>query len=465
MRAYILERILVTLPVMGEDQEKRFSACSPTARRIGFHSVLAVRWCTQICGFACHNGHTDALVSSMPEVFVGRQPIYTRQLDVFAYELLFRSGEGEEASVMDGDQATSQVILNTFMEMGLDTIVGQKLAFINLTRDFILQDYAPVFPADRVVLEVLEDIPVDAELIEAVRRLSDQGYTIALDDFIYHERLQPLMEIADIIKVDVLALDKAALREHQAVLQQYNVKLLAEKVETQDEFRYCRELGFDYFQGYFFCKPEVIKGQRVPANRLVSLQLLARLQDPEADFRELEGLISQDVSLSYKLLRVINSAFYSLPRKVDSLRQALLMLGTRLITTWVSLIILAGIDDKPHELMVTAMVRAKMCELLAQALGRPGTDTFFTVGLFSALDALMDSPMEDVLRALPLSDDITAALLQYEGILGAALRCVLAYERGDWQAVSCPGLDSAAIKDAYLRAIAWTTETSGKLTG
>jgi EAL and modified HD-GYP domain-containing signal transduction protein len=399
----------------------------------------------------------------MQDVFVGRQPIYDRQLDVYAYELLFRSGEGNQARVMDGDQATSQVILNTFMEIGLETIVGPKLAFINLTRDFILQDYSFVFPAGRVVMEVLEDIPVDTELLNAVRRLSTQGYLIALDDFIYHERLQPLVELADIIKVDILALDQRALQEHVATLRQYKVQLLAEKVETQDHFKYCRELGFDYFQGYFFCKPEVIRGQRVPANRMTTLQLLVKLQDPETDFAELEALVSRDVSLSYKLLRVVNSAFYALPQKVDSLRQALLRLGTRQIATWISLILLSRIDDKPHELMVTAIVRAKMCELLAQALKHPNKDMFFTVGLFSALDALMNSPMEEILASLPLSHDITSALLHNVGVLGETLRCVLAYERGDWEAVNCTGVDGSTITEAYLQAITWTTATSNTL--
>jgi EAL and modified HD-GYP domain-containing signal transduction protein len=399
----------------------------------------------------------------MHDVFVGRQPIYNRRLDVIAYELLFRSSESNQAGFLDGDQATSQVVLNTFMEIGLETIVGQKPAFINLTRDFILQDYSQVFPADRVVMEVLEDVAVDDQLIEAVRGLSAQGYTIALDDFIYHESLHTLVEIADIIKVDILALDRAALQEHVTILGHYDVKLLAEKVETQDDFKYCKDLGFDFFQGYFFCKPEVIKGRRIPANRLVILQLLVKLQDPETDFGELELIVSRDVSLSYKLLRIINSAFYSLPRQIDSLRQALLMLGTRFITSWVSLIILSGIDDKPHELMITAMTRAKMCELLATALGHRNQESFFIVGLFSALDALMDSPMEEVLESVPLSDEIRAALLEYEGILGTSLHCVLAYERGNWHEVHCPGLDHGAITDAYLGAIAWTAKADTQL--
>jgi EAL and modified HD-GYP domain-containing signal transduction protein len=239
--------------------------------------------------------------------------------------------------------------------------------------------------------------------------------------------------------------------------------LLAEKVETLDDFTYCKALGFDYFQGYFFCKPEIIKGHRAPANRLTTLQLLAKLRDPTVDFRELEELISRDVALSYKLLRLVNSTLYALPRKVDSLQQALHLLGTEFITTWVSLIILSGIDDKPHELMMTAMVRAKMCELLAQSLGHTDTAAFFTAGLFSALEALMDGTGEEVLRSLPLSDDLMAALLRYEGVLGAVLHCVLAYERGDWHVVSCPGLDKTTIAYAYLQAFNWAFKMSARL--
>ncbi len=400
----------------------------------------------------------------MRDIFIGRQPIYNQQLEVFAYELLFRSGEGHGAGIIDGDQATSQVVLNTFMEFGLDTIVGQKLAFINFTRDFILQDYSHVFPAERVVVEVLENIPVDAALIEAVRALSSQGYTIALDDFIYHDDLRPLVEVADIVKVDLLALDRDTLRKHVALLRQYDVRLLAEKVETRDDFEYCKALGFEYFQGYFFCKPDVIKGQRSPANRLTILQLLARLQDPDVEFRELEEIISRDVALSYKLLRVVKAAFYGLPRKVDSLRRALLLLGTKVIASWVSMIILAGIDDKPHELMLTAMIRAKMCELLGRAMAQQNTAAFFTVGLFSALDALLDTPMSEVLKSLPLSDDITQALLRQEGLLGRTLHCVLAYERGSWDDLTLLNLEPSQIRHAYLEAIAWATETSSTLT-
>ena len=185
------------------------------------------------------------------DIFVGRQPIFDRQLNVVAYELLFRSSEVNEAGPLEPYQATAQVLLNTFLGIGLDTLVGDKRAFVNFSRGFLLLDYVQLFPADRVGIEVLENTVVDAELLEEVRSLSAQGYTIALDDFTYDDSLQPLVALADIIKLDVRALDRSALEEHVALLRQYEVKLLAEKVETRDEFTACQDLGFDYFQGYF----------------------------------------------------------------------------------------------------------------------------------------------------------------------------------------------------------------------
>ena len=195
--------------------------------------------------FRCAPQHT---LSPIYEVFVGRQPIYTQQLDVFAYELLFRRGEMQHAEVTDGNQATAHVLVNTFLELGLDTLVGSKGAFINLTRDFLLQDYSLVFPADRVVLEVLEDVVVDDDVLAALRNLSAQGYIIALDDFCYQEHLRPLVELADIIKIDVLASGRTTVAEQVKLLRHYDVQLLAEKVETQEDFTYYKTLGFEYFQ-------------------------------------------------------------------------------------------------------------------------------------------------------------------------------------------------------------------------
>lgn len=399
----------------------------------------------------------------MRSIFIGRQPIYDRALQVFAYELLYRSGEENSAGMPDGDAATSQVILNAFTEIGIENLVGEHLAFINLTRGFIIGDNPLPLTQGKVVLEVLEDIVVDDALIDAVRKLSQAGYLIALDDFIFHESLRPLVDVADIIKIDVRALTRETVSAHVTELRRSKARLLAEKVETQEEFDYYKELGFDYFQGYFFSRPKVIKRHAIPANRLAILRLLGRLHDPEVAIKELEALISQDVSLSYRLLRYINSAFFALPRKVESLHQAIVYLGNASIKTWVTLIALSGIDDKPSELLTVALVRGKMCELLAERLNLPGKDSYFIVGLFSALDAMMDVPLEQVVENLPLSPLVVAALLKHEGQAGGALHCTLAYEKNEWDQIDCRQMEKGVIVQSYLDAVAWADQVMKEL--
>ncbi|WP_297526887.1 EAL and HDOD domain-containing protein [Thiohalobacter sp.] len=399
----------------------------------------------------------------MQNIYLGRQPIFDRDLEVYAYELLFRAGETNAAGEIDGDQATSRVIANTFIELGLDEIVGPRRAFLNLTRDFLVSDWPLNFPRDRVVLEILEDIEPDDEVLAAVGRLRQEGFLIALDDFLFHERLRPLVELADLIKIDLMALEDGQLEEHVAALRGYPARLLAEKIETRDEFEQCKALGFDYFQGYFLSRPNIIQGREIPPNGLATVRLLARLQDPEVGAAELETLIGQDVGLSYKLLRYINSAFFALPKTVESIRQAVIYLGNQAIKTWATLLVFAGVEDRPHELMTTAMLRARMCQLLAERTGQPHADTYFTVGLFSALEALLEAPLESVLEALPLSEDVRRALLERQGPYGAALDCVLAYERAEWAQVRCGKLPPAEITETYLEAARWADEVTRAL--
>ncbi|MFO7273021.1 MAG: HDOD domain-containing protein [Sphaerobacter thermophilus] len=400
----------------------------------------------------------------MTEVLIGRQPIYDRDLRVFGYELLFRSAEPGQATIVDGERATSDVVLNALVEIGLDRLVGDAHAFINLTHNFVLGGYPTALPPDRVVLEILESAPADDDLVGAVRGLREAGYTVALDDFDFRDSLRPLVETATIVKLDLQALGRPGVEANVRRLRGYNVRLLAEKVETHDDLAFCRELGFDYYQGYFFCKPDLVRERRIPGNRLAVLLLLAKLQDPETDFSELEALIAQDVSLSYKVLRLINSAFYARPTKVESIRQALILLGTRLVATWVTLIAMASVEDKPTELMTTAMVRGRMCEMLARAQRVPNKDMYFTAGLFSVLDALLDAPMAEVLERLPLSDELEQALLDGTGPLGATLQAVLAYERAEWDAIDLPGVEPHVLAAAYLDAIAWAHDMRAALT-
>ena len=399
----------------------------------------------------------------MSDIFIGRQPIYDRKLGVYAYELLFRSEQSNAADITDGDKATSDVIVNAFLEIGLDNIVNKRKAFINLTRSFFVNHQTISLPKDRVVLELLEDIEADDEVIEGVMRLSEQGYTIALDDFIYHESLKPLVKLANLIKIDIMSLDRNEIRDHVQALRKHPVKLVAEKVETQQDFDYCKDLGFDYFQGYFFAQPKVIRSRRLPNNRIAILKLLRRLQDPDITPDQFEDLVAQDVAFSYRILRYVNSAAYSLSRKIESIQQAVVIIGLQTIKSWTTLLAVSQVDNKPTELVVTAMVRGKMAEELARAEKYEGPDAFFTIGLFSALDALMDNTMEEILTQLPLAEHISNALLHHQGVHGEILSCVLAYERGEWEQVKSSTLSMSRIRDCYLSAVHWAEDTCQQL--
>jgi EAL and modified HD-GYP domain-containing signal transduction protein len=238
------------------------------------------------------------------------------------------------------------------------------------------------------------------------------------------------------------------------------VKLLAEKVETREQFRHCLDLGFDYFQGYFLCRPDVVTGRRVSPSRVAAMQLLARFQDPKVDLRELSEIIGHDLSLTHRLLRVINSAGPFLQQKVESISQAVLLLGVQFVAKLASLVLLARMEDQPQELTTTAIVRARMCELLGTRAGQEPPDTFFLVGLFSTLDAILAMSLEAALSQLPLAEKVRAALLAREGILGEVLDCVVAFERGDWDAVLQARLDRSAIQQSYLDAIAWAAKVA-----
>jgi EAL and modified HD-GYP domain-containing signal transduction protein len=390
------------------------------------------------------------------DVFVGRQPIYDRQFHLFAYELLFRGSEENEARVVDGDEATFTVMLNALVEIGLGRLVGQHRAFINVTRNSLLCQYPQFFPKDQVVLEVLEDVKVDEELLDMMRLLAAQGYLIALDDFEDAEEIRPLLDLASIIKMDIQALGPDRLKDQVQRFQRF--RLLAEKVETREQFEYCKSLGFDLFQGYFLCRPKVVAVRHVPTSQLATLRLLAKIHDPAVEPEALAEIIAQDVSLTYRLIRTVNSAYFAPPVPIESVAQAVRFLGIKRISSWVTLLTISGVDDSPLELMSTAMVRAKMCELLAPTVGCDLPHKLFLIGLFSVLEGLLGGRMDELLDTLPLSPDIALALIRGEGPAGRVLSCVLAYERGDWNNVTLPGVDDATIREAYLTSIVWADE-------
>tara|TARA_B110000858_G_scaffold189336_1_gene235958 strand:- start:25276 stop:26328 length:1053 start_codon:yes stop_codon:yes gene_type:complete len=348
-------------------------------------------------------------------------------------------------------------MINAFLEIGIDAISDNRLSFINLTRDFIVGRLPlPVTP-NTVVIEILEDIIVDDELISALKDFSSQGFSLALDDYTFTDDKKALFDIVDIVKVDIMDCDRETLASDVRALQKFNVKLLAEKVETREDSALCKSLDFDFFQGYFISRPEIIKGQALKPSRISLLEILAMLEDPNCDVDVLEKLISQDVTISYKILRIINSSFFGFRRKIDSVKQAVVSLGMKSIRDWFVILALTSIDDKPKELIMLTLVRARMMQILA-AKKNLNPDPCFTTGLFSSIDAIMDQTMSHVMKELPLSSDISNALIKRDGEIGILLALVLNYERGNWHEVTDCGISADDLSSAYLESMAWATE-------
>jgi c-di-GMP phosphodiesterase len=393
----------------------------------------------------------------MADFIIGRQQIFDQKLNTYAYELLFRGSNFDLNQQAEATQATNQIITDTLLELGLNAIVGSHKAFINFTTNNILEKTPLLLPKDRIVIEVLETVKVDAIIVENLRELSKLGYIIALDDFVFGKEWTPLVELADIIKLDILEMGEAKTRALIKQLKPYNVKLLAEKVETHEEYQYLLALGCDYFQGFFFNKPNIVAGKRLNINQLAALKLLTTVNNPNVEFSELGKIVSQDVGLSYKLLRYINSAFFAVPNKIESINHAITYLGLNEVKRWINILTLASISDKPEAVMQTALIRAKMCERLAKLTGHPA-DHFFLVGMLSSLDSVLDMPIAMALQKLPLANDIVDAILHKQGAAGEALDCVLGYEKWDISAIAFAQLDPLLIGNAYIESINWAKE-------
>lgn len=394
----------------------------------------------------------------MGECYIGRQPILNRNNEVYAYELLYRGSLDNTIGDVDRDIATSEVIMNTFMEIGLENIVGRRLAFINMTEQFLDTPELTCFPPDQVVLDVPEDIPATPEVHAALQRLKGDGYKVALDGYRSNTPLGQLLPYADAVKLDALELDDDTLRAELATLQQRELMLMAKRVETIERRDALAELGFDYFQGYFLSKPQVVTGERLPTNKMAILQLLTKVSDPDIENDELERLIAQDASLSLRVLRFVNSPLSGLAREVDSIHQAVVLVGRNIIKNWVMLLTIANVDDSIPELMTMAFVRAKLCENLATEARLEGKESYFTVGLFSLVDAIMGKPIEELLDSLPFSDEIEEALTQHAGIKGKALRCAEELELGAPAGLEFENLPHARISELYLNSLNWADE-------
>ncbi len=352
--------------------------------------------------------------------------------------------------------------LGTFSDVGLDQIAGDNLAFVAVSREAMVGGFCDALSKQRVVLEVLGNIVFDDEFHDALANLAAKGYKIAIESPREGDPDPRLASIADIIRIDVSELDEEELRRRVDAYSNLGVKLLASNIERLEKFNLCKKHDFDYFQGHFFCLPNS-PSLRVPVNRLAAVRVLAELQDQEISINELAVTISHDLSLSYKLLRYSNSAALGLSREVESISHAARMIGIERIRVWASLLMVAKMEDKPRELMITAIVRAAMCERLAMSAKAGRKETFFTVGLLSVLDALLDRPMAEAVRKLPLSEEVRDALLRHKGRPGQALNCVLAYERGEWDQVWFEGLPDMTVRGHYLDSLGWARRISDGL--
>lgn len=394
------------------------------------------------------------------EFCIARQPIFSFNKNLYAYELLFR-GNGElSLQNTEGNRATSILLSSAFLTEGIEKVTGSKPCFVNFPEKLLLKSIPTAFSKTQLVVEILEDVEPTPEVIAACKRLKKDGYTLALDDFVYHPRFDPLLELADIVKVDFMLTPVDGVHKMLYKMARFDhLKLLAEKIETYNEFEKALRLGFHYFQGFFFSKPELIRIGELTPVKVNLIRLLAEVSQKKTTIKRLEEIVSADVALTYKLLTYLNSAHFYLLEKVESVARAISFLGARRFRRFVLLALVSQVaSDKPEELVTLAVVRAKFCELLAQQGPLAGSsDELFLVGLFSLIDAMLDKPMEEVVKQIPLQEKVKEALVSRSGPYSVVLDAVECYERGEMRGCGFALQEVGVLKDRlgeiYLKAL------------
>lgn len=401
------------------------------------------------------------------QTFIARQPIFDQNQKVYAYELLFRSGTANNfADNPNLNLISSKVIADCTLLLNVDDITAGKKGFVNVTREVLLNEFFSTLPTELTVIELLETIEPDAEVIEGCRKLKRAGYQLALDDFVFGEPYRPLIELADFVKIDFLHTTREEQRAVVERLRPYGVKFLAEKVETQEVLQDALRMGYSYFQGYFFCKPTILARKDIPGFKMQYCRILQEIHQEELNFRRMEQIVKQDMSLSYKLLRYINSASIGRSNTINSIKQALDLLGEREVKRWVSLLALANLgQDKPEALVTQAVTRGRFCELLARFFNLSArAEDLFLMGMFSLLDAILDRELGQILAQMPIQADVKAALLGEENKLREVYNCAISYEKADWEKLpqtsseTFAGLEEA-LPRLYLDAISWADKS------
>ena len=396
------------------------------------------------------------------DIFLARQPIFNKNMDVYGYELLYRNNNVKNlCQFFDAKEASLEVIAASFVVIGLTKLTGGKKAFINFTEDLLQEEFATILPKEDLIIEVLEDVEPTKENVEACHNLVKAGYKIALDDFEYKAAYNDLINISSIIKVDFINSSRAACKELINKYKNSKILFLAEKIETQEDFNDALAMGYSLFQGYHFCKPMILSAKKVEPFKLNAIELVKLVNEDVPNFKEIAKVIENDVSLSFNLLKLVNSLAFSRGTKIKSILQAISLLGEKEIRKWITLVAIEKISsDKTKELLRLSIIRAKFCEVLCHkfSLGNRKTELFL-LGLFSLMDAMMDVPKEDVFLELPISEELKEALIKQTGIFADCYEIMIAYERANWGLVAQIAvkykLSEAEIATAYYEAVKW----------
>lgn len=397
--------------------------------------------------------------------YAARQPILNRDKELIGYELLFRDGVDNVFPNIDGDEATTRLIEGSQFNFGLEDLTDNKPAYINFTLETLLKGYPTLLGKDTIVVEILETIQPGKRLLAIVKNLKDKGYTIALDDYIHQPVWRHFYPFIDIIKIDFLSSEAESIKEVIEAIKPFpHIKLLAEKVETHEKYQLALDLGFSYFQGFFFSKPEMVQSKTLPPSEMALAELLYETSSVDLNLKKITEVFERDVNLSYKLLRYSNSAAFKRRAEISTIKQALIVLGSEEIKRFLSLLFAAQVAaDKPAELIRLSLTRARFAELLAISHGKfRDTGMAFLTGMMSLMDAILDEEMSSVMNKLPLANDIKVALLKDEGLLASYLRLVKQYEQANWQNANeiqqALGLKPEEVPDAYHDAVNWANE-------
>ena len=397
------------------------------------------------------------------DVFVARQPIFSRNLQVYGYELLYRGSPSESFDGTAADLATARVIAHSFLTIGAEKLLNGKLPFINFDSSLLLE-HAAVLPFPYAVFEILENVKPAEDVLAACRELKKKGYKLALDDVVVEARIEPWLDVVDIVKVDFLSADPQTLKVLATRCKERKIQTLAEKVETRSDFENAVALGYDYFQGFFFGRPTVVQGRTMSETKLVLVQLLRELSADEVDFDRIEPLMQRNVPLVYKLLRFMNSPLFAWRSQIKSVRHAMALLGEEELRKWLCLLVVAGLgSDTIPQLLVDSLVRARFAELVSHktTLNRKKSSAFL-LGLLSHLDAILHRPMEEIITELDLEEDLASALLgpaNEQNHLSLLYELIQAYERVDWIRTAAFGeglkVGPNYVASAYVKAVEW----------